>query len=248
MAPVREGREPGRAPPSQRAPVQGVAATLGTGNPEIPGRGVSTGSGKPVGATYLAVQACQSENTVSDDPLAPLLHRIAGGDRDAFRTLYRDVAPKLAGVLTRILGNRAEVEDAVQEVFVKIWQRASQFSPDRGSAMGWLIAVARHHALDRLRARPERQGLRAVEGAEDPLAMVADTAPGVESGLIAQGEARRILDCLDSLPPDRASALRGAYLQGLSYQELATRHGLPLNTLRTWLRRGLLQLRECMEP
>jgi len=182
---------------------------------------------------------------LSDDPVAELLQRIARQDRAAFREVYRLTAPKLVGVLTRILVHRAEVEDALQEVFVRVWQRAGQFRPDRGSGQAWLNTVARNHALDRLRARPEGD-LRRAEG-DDPLATLADPAAGAEAGLVAMGEARRVLDCLETLDPERARAVRGAYLQGLSYQDLAQRHGLPLNTVRTWLRRGLQQLRECIE-
>jgi len=183
---------------------------------------------------------------VSDDPVAELLQRVASQDRAAFRALYHLTASKLVAVLMRILANRVEVEDALQEVFVRVWQRAGQFQPDRGGGQAWLNTVARHHALDRLRARPVGE-VRRHDPDDDPLARIADPAAGVEAGLVAQGEARRIVDCLQTLDPARASAVRGAYLQGLSYQDLATRHGLPLNTVRTWLRRGLQQLRECME-
>lgn len=183
---------------------------------------------------------------MTDDPVSTLLQRVATGDRAAFRALYPLAAPKLVAVLMRILGNRADVDDALQEVFVRVWQRAGQFQPDRGRGQAWLNTVARHHALDRLRARPEGE-MRRHDSEDDPLSRIPDPAAGAEAGLIAKGEARRVLDCLQTLDPARASAVRGAYLTGLSYHELATRHGLPLNTVRTWLRRGLQQLRECME-
>ncbi len=194
---------------------------------------LSGGSRPPAGTPRL------SDETASD-----LIQRVAQHDRAAFRALYALTAPKLAGVLTRMLKDRSEVEDAMQEVYVRIWQRAGQFSADRGSAMGWLVAVARNLALDRLRARPP-QGARLA--GEDPLALIPDPAVGVEARLAAAGQARRILGCLDEQEPDRAEALRGAYLVGLSYQDLAERHGIPLNTMRTWLRRGLQRLRECLE-
>jgi len=188
---------------------------------------------------------------VTVDQISLLLQRVAGGDRSAFEALYAATAAKLSGVLTRILGNKAEVDDAMQEVFIRVWQRSAQFRPERGAGMSWLIAVARNHALDRLRARPERAGLRQEvardEDGQDPLDRVADKAAGAEAGLIAQGEARRVVDCFDELENDRAAAIKGAYLQGLSYLDLAERHGVPLNTMRTWLRRGLLRLRECLD-
>ena len=188
---------------------------------------------------------------MSDDPIGPLLQRIASGDRTAFEALYSVSAAKLSGVLYRILGNKAEVDDAMQEIFIRVWQRSAQYRPDRGQGMSWLIAVARNHALDRLRARPERAGMwQAVARDEDgqaPLERVADPSAGAEAGVIARGEARRVVDCFDELESDRAAAIKGAYLQGLSYLDLAERHGVPLNTMRTWLRRGLARLRECMD-
>ena len=106
--------------------------------------------------------------------------------------------------------------------------------------MSWLIAIARNLAIDKLRARPEATS-------DDGLDTVQDSAPRAETRLVAQGEARRMADCFNTLEPDRADAVRGAYLNGLSYVDLATRHAVPLNTMRTWLRRSLLKLKECLE-
>lgn len=107
--------------------------------------------------------------------------------------------------------------------------------------MSWLIAVARNHAIDRIRAR--RRPAAEIDAALD----VADPAPGPEAMAVAGGEADRIHHCLEELEQDRADAVRGAYLKGESYAELAERHGVPLNTMRTWLRRSLIRLRECLE-
>lgn len=175
------------------------------------------------------------------DPVADLLLRCATQDRAAFRSLYAATSAKLMGVLLRILGNRAEAEDALQEVFTRAWLRAGRFDPARGAGMTWLIALARNHAIDRLRSRKPEQS---EDGEAD---LVADASPRAETRLIAQGEARRIAECFDTLEPDRAEAVRGAYLTGLSYQDLADRHDVPLNTMRTWLRRSLLKLKECLD-
>lgn len=175
-----------------------------------------------------------------EDTIAPLIEACAARDRAAFRALYSLAAPKLMGVLLRMLGQRPEAEEALQEVFTRIWLRADRFDRHRGQGMAWLVAVARNHAIDRLRARPEAAGA-------DEMPDVADPAPRAETRLVAMGEARRIAECLATLDPDRAAALTGAYLDGLSYAHLAERHGLPLNTLRTWLRRGLMKLKECLE-
>ena len=175
-----------------------------------------------------------------DDPVAALIAKCAAADRAAFRALYRDTAAKLMGVLLRMLRERAEAEDALQEVYTRVWLRADRYDPAKGRGMTWLIAIARNLAIDRLRARP-------VNHSDDGLDMVQDSAPRAETRLVAQGEARRMADCFNTLEPDRADAVKGAYLNGLSYLDLAARHAVPLNTMRTWLRRSLLKLKECLE-
>jgi RNA polymerase sigma-70 factor (ECF subfamily) len=183
-----------------------------------------------------------------DDPIAPLILRVAAGDRAAFRALYPATAPKLMGVLVRMLASKAEAEDALQEVYTRVWTRAGRYDPGMGRGMAWLVAITRNLAIDRLRARPpEPATRRADDGEDDGTAALPDPAIGAEGRLIARGEARRVVDCLGQLEPDRAAAVRGAYLQGLSYQDLAHRHNVPLNTMRTWLRRSLIRLRECLE-
>ncbi|MGB3146404.1 MAG: sigma-70 family RNA polymerase sigma factor [Paracoccaceae bacterium] len=177
---------------------------------------------------------------MSDDPISDLLTRVAAQDRAAFRTLYSAAAAKLLGVTLRILKDRAEAEDALQEVFTRIWLNARRFDAAKGRGMTWLIAIARNHAIDRLRARP------AASGGQEEMADLRDTNPGAEARVIALGEASRINDCFDSLEPDRADAIRGAYLSGLSYDELAHRYKVPLNTIRSWLRRGLMKLKDCL--
>lgn len=177
---------------------------------------------------------------MSDDPVADLITRCAAKDRVAFRALYRDTSAKLMGVLLRILKERAAAEDALQEVYTRVWLRAGRYDPAKGRGMTWLIAIARNLAIDRLRTRVETLD-------DDGLDQIADTTPRAETRLVAAGEARRIADCFAALEPDRAEAVRGAYLDGLSYLDLAARHGVPLNTMRTWLRRSLLKLKECLD-
>ena len=180
-----------------------------------------------------------------DAALTAALGRLPQGDRDALARVYRLAGPKLFAICLRILSDRAEAEDALQEIMVRIWRNAARFDPEKGNAMAWVCAIARNHAIDRLRRRPRAQA--AAQGAVDPLEMLADPAPGAEALLTMQADMRRVLACMGELPPDRARAVQGAYLQGQSYQDLADRHGVPLNTMRTWLRRALASLRECLE-
>jgi RNA polymerase sigma-70 factor (ECF subfamily) len=175
-----------------------------------------------------------------DDPVADLIVKCAAADRAAFRDLYHATSGKLFGTLLRILGERGQAEDALQEVYTRVWLRAGRFDAAKGRGMTWLIAIARNLAIDRLRARPEASS-------DDGLDSAPDYEPRAETRLIAQGEARRMADCFATLEPDRADAVKGAYLQGLSYADLAARHNVPLNTMRTWLRRSLSRLKECLE-
>jgi RNA polymerase sigma-70 factor (ECF subfamily) len=177
-----------------------------------------------------------TERAVLEDLPALIVLR----DRDAFRALYSATSAKLFGVCLRVLSDRAEAEDALQEVYVKIWHKADRFAVTGHSPMTWLITVARNHAIDRVRQR------RGEADALDPEAILADPAAGPEAQAIAAGEARRIVECLEELAPDRAAAVKGAYLDGQSYAALAGRFDVPLNTMRTWLRRSLLTLKDCL--
>ncbi|MTD99978.1 sigma-70 family RNA polymerase sigma factor [Paracoccus sp. YIM 132242] len=176
------------------------------------------------------------------DQISSLILRVALRDRQAFDLLYQVTSGKLFGVCLRVLRNRPEAEEAVQDVFVKIWLKADRFSVTGQSPMSWLIAIARNQAIDRLRKRRD-----AASAIGDAALEVRDPAPGPEARSIATGERHRLDGCISELEDDRAAAVKGAYLDGYSYADLAARHRVPLNTMRTWLRRSLLRLRECLE-
>ena len=178
----------------------------------------------------------------ADDPLAPAMARLAVGDRAALRELYDATRAKLFGVIVRILSDRSESEDVLQEVYLTVWRRAGAFDPERASAAAWLTTVARNRAIDRLRARPARPQAPA----EAALAL-PDPAPGPEARLESSDETRRLQACLDAIRPEEAAAIRTAFLEGVTYEALAQRTGKPLGTVKSWVRRGLLRLRECLE-
>lgn len=173
--------------------------------------------------------------------ITKLIVRTSMKDRAAFDQLYRQTSAKLFGVCLRVLNDRSEAEEALQEVFVKIWTKADRFTASELSPISWLVAIARNQAIDRIRARR----IRTAE--LDPAAEIVDQAPGPEAMAVADGEAMRLNHCLDELESDRAAAVRGAYLRGDTYAELAARYGVPLNTMRTWLRRSLMKLKDCLE-
>ncbi len=178
---------------------------------------------------------------MGSEDIAGMIGRVALGDRKAFASLYRDTSPKLFSICLRILKDRVEAEEALQEVYIKIWQRASVFAADTGAPSPWLATIARNQAIDTLRGR------KPVADELDTAYDLADGDLDPEAQTVLRDEGRRIDTCMEELEAERATAVRQAYVEGLSYQELADQFGVPLNTMRTWLRRSLLKLRECME-
>jgi RNA polymerase sigma-70 factor (ECF subfamily) len=178
---------------------------------------------------------------MTDRKVSGLIARTALGDRASFSALYDLTSAKLFGVCLRILKDRAQAEDALQEVYIRVWRRAGSFHAGKASAMAWLVTIARNQSIDMIRARQPA----AVEFDEAP--DVADQDPDPEARAVLSGEGRRIEACLGELEADRAAAVIGAYVEGLSYQELAEQNAVPLNTMRTWLRRSLMKLRECLD-
>lgn len=162
------------------------------------------------------------------------------GEREAFRQIYARTSAKLFGVCLRVLGDRAEAEEVLQESFVKIWRNAGKYRANGLSPMTWLITIARNTAIDRKRrARASTPG----DVLTDTL---ADPAPGPEAQAIAASEQEQLESCFEELDGRHAEAVRAAYLEGDTYAQLAERYEVPLNTMRTWLRRSLLKLRECL--
>lgn len=173
--------------------------------------------------------------------VSQLILRVGIGDRQAFRLLYDATSAKLFAVCLRVLRDRSEAEEALQEVYIKVWHNASRFAASGYSPITWLAAVARNHAIDRARARkPEAVP---IEDAPE----TAASGPDPEAAVISVSEGERIGKCLGELKAERAAAVQGAYVEGYSYHELAERHGIPVNTMRTWLRRSLLLLRDCLQ-
>lgn len=172
--------------------------------------------------------------------LEGLIARAGLGDRQAFAMLYDATSAKLFGICLRVLNNRSSAEDALQDTYVKIWANASRFVPGPKSPMTWLITIARNTSIDHLRAGKVNRLASELDVA------LASPAPGPEALAAAGSDAQRLLACLALLPADRAEAVREVYLKGETYANLAEKMSLPLNTVRTWLRRALMALRECM--
>ena len=183
------------------------------------------------------------EQDAARKQLVAALARIAGGDRGALQLLYRDTSAKLFAVCVRILRDEGEAEDVLQDVYTAVWQRAGTFDPARASPITWLVAIARNRSIDRLRSGAMAARTRTMEEADD----VSDNAPNALAQIESLQEERRLTDCLGELEPRHAVAIRFAFLDGMTYDELARRMDVPLGTMKSWIRRSLLRLRECLE-
>ncbi|WP_294537398.1 sigma-70 family RNA polymerase sigma factor [uncultured Rhodoblastus sp.] len=176
-----------------------------------------------------------------DDELAQWLQGAAQGDRQAFAALYRATSPKLYATILRILNDRALAADVLQEVYVKIWRHAATYDAARAAPGTWMTAIARNRALDEARKRKpptldaESEELHLAAPEQDPLA-----------GRDRQEELRRLLGCLDGLDAEKRRIVILAYCHGLSREDLSARFDHPTATIKTWLRRSLAQLRECL--
>jgi len=175
--------------------------------------------------------------------LSDALARVAKGSRPALEEVYSRTAAKLFGLCLRILGDRSEAEDVVQEVYVSVWRRAGSFDPARASPITWLAAIARNRAIDRLRSTGRTRRAEPIEAAFDQ----PDGSDDAFTRIAATQECTRLMGCVDELEQQTSAAIRSAFFDGLTYSELAQRSNVPLGTMKSWIRRGLLRLRECLE-
>ncbi|MBA3880374.1 MAG: RNA polymerase subunit sigma [Sphingobium sp.] len=174
--------------------------------------------------------------------LAELLWRIGQEDRSAIAPLYTLTSAKLFGICLRICGERQAAEDVLQEVYLIVWKRAAGYDPGRASPITWLATIARNRAIDWRRA----QGNRAMAVLDEALP-VADDRPLASDVMLADESDRRLHLCLDQLEDKQRDAIRTAFFDGVTYAELAERLGVPLGTMKSWVRRGLMRLKECVE-
>jgi RNA polymerase sigma-70 factor (ECF subfamily) len=180
--------------------------------------------------------------TAARSQLSAALARVAAGDRAALEQVYRDTSAKLFGICLRILADRAEAEDVLQDVYITVWRRAAVFEPERASPITWLATIARNKAIDRLRAGAIRRAAP-IEAAAD----ASDPEPQAFERIASAQESQRLTHCLGELEERQSAAIRAAFLDGLTYEQLATRANVPLGTMKSWIRRGLLNLRACLE-
>jgi RNA polymerase sigma-70 factor, ECF subfamily len=177
-----------------------------------------------------------------DQEFQSLLGRCAASDASALQRLYELASPILFACLTRMLRRRALAEEALQDVFVSIWQRAGQFQAVRGHPMAWMMSIARYRAIDLL--RHERSAPMLVPELPEPGDPVEETREDVTPWLPAAGLLER---CLGLLTQNQRNCLELAFVGGNSHEDISRLTGSPLGTVKSWIRRGLQSLRQCLE-
>lgn len=175
--------------------------------------------------------------------LRTLLHEVAIGDQAAVKSLYSQCSVPLYRILLRILKVEAIAQDALQDVFVKIWQRADQYDHSLAEPMTWMSRIARNQAIDIIRYQQVRVDLDLAEG-DDVLSLLADR--GVNEQQMTEN-ASSLLHCLNQLERKPRLCVMRAYCEGYSQEELSTQLGAPLGTVKSWIRRSLIALRQCLD-
>jgi RNA polymerase sigma-70 factor (ECF subfamily) len=174
--------------------------------------------------------------------LGVLLQRTAGGDRAAFAAAYRAMAPQLFGLALRMLRQRDLAEDVLQEVFVIIWNKAAGFDPAKGSAQAWMATILRNRCLDRLRTRRPETSIEEAPAAAD----WADPAAGPLDRALSSAAAKALGRCLEQLEHGPRNAILRVYFEGLTHAEIAAKTSTPPGTVKSWVRRGLMRLKDCL--
>jgi RNA polymerase sigma-70 factor, ECF subfamily len=164
-----------------------------------------------------------------------LIGRTAARDRAAFAALYDRYAPRAFGLILRIMRNRTDAEDVLQETFLQVWNQAARFDPNRSAPDVWLLLIARSRAVDRLRKRR----VATKEELPDPA-----TRDEPDDGLIRREDAEQLRSALEQLPPEQRDLIRRAFFGGLTHEQIATELNIPLGTVKTRIRLGMTRLRD----
>lgn len=164
------------------------------------------------------------------------------GEQDAFRTVYVLTSAKLFGICLRICGDRAAAEDVLHDVYMIVWKRAGTYEPCLGSPISWLATIARNRAIDWRRSQT-RQAAVPLDDSPD----LPDPTVDAEAGMLLDEAARGVFACLAALESHQGNAIRNAFFHGFTYAELAERNRVPIGTMKSWIRRGLRQMRHNLE-
>lgn len=189
---------------------------------------------------WVLLAVASTSRTTADDQVA--VERMARGDQSGLAELYDRHARLVYSLALRILRDQGDAEDVVQEVFSQMWRQASRFDIARGNLASWMVTLARTRAIDALRRRKSRPHLAADPEPPEP----ADNAPGADVQIMWQGRVQEVRRALESLPLLQRMAIELAFFDGLTHSEIAEQLEVPLGTVKTRVRQGLLRLRDCL--
>ncbi len=190
--------------------------------------------------TALQERTLQHPQQPAPPDLDNILKRVAAGDQNAFATLYDAIAPRAYGLIRRITRDPALAEEVTQDALVEVWRTASRFDTERGSAVGWILSIAHHRAVDRVRAE------QAAADRERRTATASVPFDEVIAEVTARLEHEAVRRCLRALTSIQREAILLAYYGGLTYRDVAERLGAALPTIKTRMRDGLIRLRDCL--
>jgi RNA polymerase sigma factor (sigma-70 family) len=173
------------------------------------------------------------------------LFRAGQGDEAAMATVYKQTSGRIYALLLQMLPNKATADEVLQDTYLAVWRKADRFAQGRASPMTWLITIARNKAIDRMRSE---HVARSSQPLGELMAEPRDPAPSALARLETDDDRRRLHGCIDQLEARQREAIRAAFFGGVTYDELARRENVPLGTLKSWIRRGLVRLRACLEP
>jgi RNA polymerase sigma-70 factor (ECF subfamily) len=186
--------------------------------------------GKFVGSRHLPTEA----------DLTSVLRAVADGDEAALAILYERTSAKLYGICLRLLPREADAQEVLQDVYLTVWQKAATYDASRASPITWLAVIARNRAIDRMRRR--QHSTVGIDEAQD----VPDCSPAAADVLEANQQHERVAECLQQLGARPQAMIRAAFLEGATYSDLAEREAVPLGTMKSLIRRGLLSMRTCL--
>jgi len=199
-------------------------------------------------APSLGVHSVVTEALAPIDEVATLLLLVSGGCVKSFEVIYQRMSPRLFAVILRVNSDRAEAEEVLQETFVKVWHSCKQFDPSRGQASHWLTGIARNGAIDSLKRKRARPALKVhTDGeADNPMDDFPSQAAGPFETLAQQQYAAAVRQCLQNLPAEQRQCLTLAFYEGLTHEEVALQMDRPLGTVKSWVRRSLMSLKESL--
>lgn len=183
----------------------------------------------------------ESKTVTVDEELRHALELVGAGDAKGLDRLYQMTSPKLFGICVRICRDYQAAEDTLNDVYLSIWQRKNGFAPTRGRALPWLCTMARNRSIDWVR----RNGRPTESDAQ--LVSMPTLDPDPESLALSADQSDQLHLCLEKLKPRQRAAIETAFFEGVTYSDLADRQSVPLGTMKTWVRRGLLSLRDCLD-